>query len=305
MTTTMTSIPVFYRPEMAADSDSYSPSAGKPPLVVADWHAQALPIDVRDFDPVDRADLALAHDPRYVDGVLEGRVMNGFGNRDRSIARTLTYTTGAMLAAAREALDNGRVACAPVSGFHHACFAGAQGFCTFNGLMVTALALHRQGRVERVGILDLDHHWGNGTHDIIGRLGAGWVQHHSSGRDHPGPRDAEPYLERLATLVSTFMDCDLLLYQAGADAHVDDPLGGWMTDAQLAERDHIVFATAATIGLPVAWNLAGGYRRDANGGIDPVLEVHRETMRACAAAYGLAIPTRRFEGPRQGAAATC
>ncbi len=54
-----------------------------------------------------------------------------------------------------------------------------------------------------------------------------------------------------------------------------------MTSEQLARRDLIVFSTAARIGLPVAWSLAGGYQVDASGGIAPVLAVHRETMRAC------------------------
>jgi acetoin utilization deacetylase AcuC-like enzyme len=278
-------VPVFYRPEAAADAASYSPSAGKPPQVVADWQARGLPIESRGFDPVDEATLSLAHDAGYVRGVLAGRVQNGFGNRRREVAASLRHTNGAMLAAAREALDNGLVACAPVSGFHHAGYANAQGFCTFNGLMVTALALHREERVRRVGILDLDHHWGNGTEDIIRRLHCDWVHHHSSGRFHPGPADAAAYLERLPTLVSTFMDCDLLLYQAGADAHVDDPLGGWMTDEQLERRDRTVFETAATIGLPVAWNLAGGYQRDEAGGIEPVLAIHRRTLQACAGVH--------------------
>jgi hypothetical protein len=37
-------------------------------------------------------------------------------------------------------------------------------------------------------------------------------------------------------------DCDVLLYQAGADPHINDPLGGWLTTAQLRERDRIAGA---------------------------------------------------------------
>lgn len=277
----MQSIPVYFRSEMVADAGSYSPSAGKPPLVVADWQSHRLPIELRSFDPVDEAMLSLAHDPAYVRGVLACNIDNGFQNHRPDVAASLPYTCGAMLAAARGAIANRMVACAPVSGFHHASRCQAAGFCTFNGLMVAALALKRDGHANRVGILDLDHHWGNGTDDIIRRLNTRWVRHHTSGRQHPGPEDAEPYLARLASLVSTFMDCDVLLYQAGADAHVSDPLGGWMTSEQLAERDRIVFSTVARIGLPIAWNLAGGYQLDVDGGIAPVLAIHRETMRAC------------------------
>lgn len=164
-------VPVFYRPEVAADAGSYSPGAGKPPLVVADWQAQGLPIEVRSFDPVDEGTLSLAHDASDVRGVLAGHVATGFGNQRPEVAASLCHTDGAMLAAAGEALANGRVACAPVSGFHHAGYANAQGYCTFNGLMVTALALRHAGQVQRVGILDLDHHWGSSTEEILRRLG--------------------------------------------------------------------------------------------------------------------------------------
>ena len=47
----------------------------------------------------------------------------------------------------------------------------------------------------------------------------------------------------------------------------------------------IVFETALDMSLPVAWNLAGGYQRDAEGGIAPVLEIHRNTMKECISVY--------------------
>lgn len=71
---------------------------------------------------------------------------------------------------------------------------------------------------------------------------------------------------------------DLVLYQAGADIHVDDPLGGLLTTEQMRERDANVFRGCAESGTPVVWNLAGGYQRDANSGIAPVLALHRNTM---------------------------
>ena len=49
-----------------------------------------------------------------------------------------------MLSAAREALRCGAVAAAPCSGFHHAGYDKAEGFCTFNGLMVTACVLRHE-----------------------------------------------------------------------------------------------------------------------------------------------------------------
>ena len=286
MTQNLKTIPVFFRPEMLAPGASrFAPGGSKPAQAVEDWQHAGLPIELRHFDPVDAATLGLAHDRGFVDDVLACRVSNGFGNQLPQVAASLPYTSGSMLAAAREALDNGRVACAPVSGFHHAGYAEAAGFCTFNGLMVTALALRKEGRVQRVAILDLDQHWGDGTHDILQRLQIGWVAHSSPQADLGTAPEARSYLRRLPRIVSTFHDCDLLLYQAGADAHHDDPLGGWMSSAQLAERDRIVFDVAATLGLPVAWNLAGGYQKAPDGSIEPVLAIHRETMRECVSTF--------------------
>lgn len=278
-------IPVFFRPEVVADSGAYSPSAAKPAQVVDDWRRHRLPIELRSFELADRAALLRAHDARYVDGVLAGKIRNGFGNTREDVTASLPFTSGAMLAAARAAMDNGRVACAPVSGFHHAGYDSGGGFCTFNGLMVAAASLQTERPGIRVGILDLDQHFGDGTEDIIARIDARYVRHYTSGAHGLRAADAPRFLRDLATLVGSFQDCGVLLYQAGADAHVDDPLGGWMSSEQLAERDRIVFETCARIGLPVAWNLAGGYRRDAAGSIEPVLAVHRATMQACAAVF--------------------
>ena len=71
----------------------------------------------------------------------------------------------------------------------------------------------------------------------------------------------------------------------GADPHINDPLGGWLTTEQLAERDRLVFSAAKRLGIPIAWNLAGGYQIDEDGGISKVIEIHNNTMLACTETY--------------------
>ena len=177
-------------------------------------------------------------------------------------------------------MRNGQVAVAPVSGFHHAGYDLAGGYCTFNGLMVAAALLRERAWPQRVGILDLDQHYGNGTRTSSTRSSARWVQPLHRRSIRLPPRRRESFL-RAAGVAGRLLRLRVLLYQAGADPHVDDPLGGWMTTEQLMKRDRIVFREARQVGLPVAWNLAGGYQRDADGGIGPVLAIHRNTMRAC------------------------
>ncbi len=279
--TRLEAIPVYYSPLMAADNDSFSPSAAKPRAAVESWLKLGIPIDVIAPEPVTVEDLARAHLPAFVDAVLSCRIENGFHNRSAAVAKSLPYTSGAMLAAAREALRNGRVAAAPCSGFHHARYAHAGGFCTFNGLMVTAMALHASGEATRVGILDFDQHYGDGTDNIINRLCIDWINHYSAGEHYGFATEATRFLSSIPGLVATMKDCDVILYQAGADPHIDDPLGGWLTTEQLYERDLLVFQAAAALGIPLAWNLAGGYQTP----LRRVLRIHDATMRACAGSH--------------------
>jgi acetoin utilization deacetylase AcuC-like enzyme len=281
----MDALPIFYCPAMAVPSGSASPNAEKPAAVVASWRRLGIPLTIIPPQPVTIAQLAMAHEEGFVRDILARRVPNGFGNRHRRVTASLPLTSGAMLSAARRAWRQGGAAVAPVSGFHHAGYGHAAGYCTFNGLMVAATVLLSEG-ARRVGIFDGDHHEGDGTEEIIDRLGLQERVHHITvGQRWFRPEHAVDFFARLPRLLEGFTDCDVVLYQAGADAHIDDPLGGWLTDADLRERDAVVFERLAAMAVPVAWNLAGGYQRDPDGGISRVLAIHDQTLRQCARVY--------------------
>ncbi len=280
------SLKVLYTPNLVADSGSYSPSAAKPAQVLAAWQASALPIEIVEPTPMTVDQLARAHDRAHVEAILAGRKDNGFGNRSPAVAATLAHTSGAMLSAARHAISDRSVACAPVSGFHHATYSSAGGFCTFNGLMAAALALHHEDGIARVGILDYDMHVGNGTDDIIERLGASFVTHFTAGAHYSVEGQGPRMLAELPSQVRAMAGCDVVLYQAGADQHIADPLGGLLTTEELLTRDQVVFSILAELGIPVAWNFAGGYQREADGSIPKVIEIHSNTARASLAYRG-------------------
>ncbi len=70
-----------------------------------------------------------------------------------------------------------------------------------------------------------------------------------------------------------------MLYQAGADPHIDDPLGGILSSEQMSWRDRQVFEKLGHLSL--VWNLAGGYQvvpgdTEAQKR-EPILALHRET----------------------------
>lgn len=231
-------IKVFYRDEMTVDGvESFSPSAGKPQKAVEAWLGKNLTIEVVAPRPVDLKDVCLAHCNEFVEKIHHCEVDNGFGTRDDRVSNAVLFTCGAMLEAARCAVEEGIVTCAPVSGFHHAGYDFAQYYCTYNGLMVAACKLNQLFDI-RVGILDLDQHIGDGTEDIISRINADFVSHHTQGGHRCHADMAGQFLHGLEQLIETkFADCGIVLYQAGADPHIDDPLGGWLTTEQLAWRD--------------------------------------------------------------------
>ena len=267
---------VVYSDRVNAPVQGYSPSAAKPALVMAAWQSRWPELIVRPPVPVNRSDLIRAHDADFVDGILDLRIANGFGTKNRDVVDSLIYTSGALLTAATWALIAKAAVAAPVSGFHHASWDEAADFCTFNGLMVTALALQAKHPGMRVGILDYDYHYGNGTVDILEQLKCADVVHLTAGEQWHLEAQAQDFLANFDEDLKRLSACDIVLYQAGADPHLDDPLGGFLTTDQLAYRDECVFDGLRTLGVAVAWVLAGGYQQP----IDKVVDIHVNTMAA-------------------------
>lgn len=214
-------------------------------------------------------DLERAHDPQFVHNVMMGRLMNGYGNTDPAVLKHVLAANGVMIRAVQEALGDGRGAApvmAPVNGFHHAHYDNCYGYCTFNGLIVAPLVAGLRGK--KVLIIDGDGHDGDGTKQIIKRLRLGDTFTNVSG---------DQMREKWAVIIPYVMkqrDWDLIIYQAGADAHQDDPYGaGYLDDMSFAARDELVFALANDRKIPLVWNLAGGYAGEAT------IQLHAGTAR--------------------------
>lgn len=274
---------VFYRPEMVAvPKESLSPSAAKPAQVIADWldHGLIQREDILSFEPVNEDTLSLAHDPAYVRAVMRCEEPNGFGTCEPKVAASLLYTCGSVLTAARYAIQERDIAVSPTSGFHHAKYREGGGFCTFNGLMVTAMQLQREGLISKLLIVDGDAHYGNGTQDIIDVLSAGsWIKHITSMRDFGSYAEFQKAFAHYQITECLGGLPDLVLYQAGADAWEKDPLRcGTFSLTDLIQRDKSVFRWSRKHQIPLVWNLVGGYARDEAGAITPVLDIHRSTL---------------------------
>ncbi len=308
----MRKIPVFYNKNMVAkDNPSRSPSAEKPEHVVANWLRQpdiSEHIEIHeDFAPASAADLGIAHHPLFVQRVMELKEDNGFRNADPNVLSAILNTNGSFLAAVDHVMKSPdhKVAASPSSGFHHAGYDQNGGFCTFNALAVAAIKYSKMG--FKVGILDLDQHYGDGTNSCFDRkiqriernLQDKYIYtyslypnivHYTAGALEMESGESSWFLnEELPSMLhtSSMAQVDVLLYQAGADSNVNDPLGGYLTTEQQHKRDEMVFNFCASTGKKVVWNLAGGYQIHSNGKTnwEALCEIHSNTMRACVKAF--------------------
>jgi acetoin utilization deacetylase AcuC-like enzyme len=281
--------------------------------LVADAVARRAGVRVEAPAPIAVEALLRVHTPAYVEAVRTGA--------PRALAESQKFpwspalwpavllTNGGALAAATRALDDGAAA-AVASGFHHAHADHGEGFCTFNGLVVAADALRAAGRIERVAVLDLDLHYGNGTASLCATrpwlvncsiYGNDYWENkpyadvqtvrHADGPNHvsfalPNGSGRDALFAAIDRGVEALLARgrpDLVLYQAGADPYREDPYSPLDLDHDdLRERDRRVFAWARREHLPIAWVLAGGYTRD----VSKVVAVHVGTFDAAQSVFG-------------------
>jgi len=235
------------------------------------------------------------HDRAYVGRVMAGTLTPaevrriGFPWSEQLVARSLR-STGAAVDAAAAALEDG-IAASLAGGTHHAGSDWGEGYCVFNDTAVAAREMQARGMVERVVILDLDVHQGNGTAEIFAADPSVFtVSVHGARnfplRKHPGDLDIgledgtddSTYLAAVDAALDGALGegrADLLLYIAGADPYGGDRLGRLsVSRAGLLERDRRVLTAARSAGLPVGIVCGGGYCAD----IGAIVEIHAGTM---------------------------
>jgi len=244
---------------------------------------------------IDQNWLGLVHDLEYVKGFCEGTVPMrriGLPWSQPLVRRTRLEVAGTILTA-RLALEHG-LACNLAGGTHHAHYAEGSGFTIFNDLVVAARVLLDEfnttcmassstatssRKVNRVMIVDLDVHQGDGTaaltqnDDRIFSLSFHCESNFPlrkvpSDLDVPFPDGCGDYeyLNRLQQVLPPLLDQwrpDLVLYDAGVDVHVEDRLGRLnITTSGMRRRDEFVMEQCLDRCIPVATVIGGGYHAD-------------------------------------------
>jgi acetoin utilization deacetylase AcuC-like enzyme len=280
----------------AARTNSTTKQAG----VVAAAVAEGL-LDVRSvpFDPDGTwADIARMHDPQYVEAVRTGeprRLAESQGFAwSPEFADSPLRIWGGHQAACRLALTE-KLVLHPVSGAHHAHYGCGLGYCTFHHLVGAGRALLREAAVQRVAIIDLDAHQGDGTLALAGDdpafalfdiSGWKWVGELDDGRRfYRVAKDGREYGRHLRRLASWLdrVKPDLVQYQAGADPFENDDVGAipGMTANALRERDDLVIHALLARKIPTVVNFAGGYVPGVTEGL------HLQTIQVMADALGI------------------
>nr|WP_246481046.1 histone deacetylase [Motiliproteus sediminis] len=233
--------------------------------------------------PCTQDQLYRAHDPGYVDRFMAGELSPtelrdiGFAWSPALVLRSTT-AVGGSIATARVALKR-KLACHLAGGTHHAFHDGGRGFCVFNDLAVTALALLEEDKLNQVLILDLDVHQGDGTASILQHEPRAFTCSLHGADNYPFEKqqsdldvalpnqmqddDYLSELQRVLQLLERKLKPDILLYDGGSDVHADDRLGRLsLSDVGIRRRDRMVFHWARRLNIPVAAYIGGGYDHD-------------------------------------------
>ena len=257
------------------------------------------PEDLHEAPLASLDDLRLVHDPGYVDAVANGTVRPEIQRRigvpwSPQMVERSRRSVGATIAAARAALDDG-MAANLAGGTHHAFADRGEGFCVFNDVAVGVRVLQRNGHANRIAIVDLDVHQGNGTAAIFSGDPSVFTFSMHGDKNYPFKKEVsdldvpladgtgdDEYLSLLRAHLPDVLNRhqpDFVFYLAGADPFEGDRLGRLkMTIEGLRRRDEIVMEACTKARLPVAISMSGGYAND----VDEIVTIHANTIRTAA-----------------------
>ena len=243
-------------------------------------------LDRRKAPRASRDDVALAHEPRYVDNVLAAIPEKGHRHLDPDTVvspesgEAALRGVGAVVAAIDAVVDGqsgSNAFCAVRPPGHHAERARSMGFCLFNNVAVGALHARVAHGLQRAAVVDFDVHHGNGTEDILRKVeGTAFFSIHQHPAypgtgtksldncyNYPVPPDSPNASWRKAASQALKelkqFGPDLICVSAGFDAYKRDPL----CQQKLEIEDFTWIAQQLRqLEKPQANLLEGGYSND-------------------------------------------
>jgi acetoin utilization deacetylase AcuC-like enzyme len=244
-------------------------------------------------------DLRLVHTEQYLNDIACGTLPRDAQRRigfpwSEAMVERARRSVGATIAAAHTALEDG-VSANLAGGTHHAFPDRGEGYCVFNDVAVATRVIQRDLHAQRVAVIDLDVHQGNGTAAIFRDDPNVFTFSMHGAQNFPftkevsdldlalpdGTGDAE-YLGLLDAALAETLNRhrpDFVFYLAGADPYEGDRLGRMkLTIDGLQRRDELVFDRCRRVNLPIAVTMSGGYALD----IDAIVTIHANTVRTAS-----------------------
>jgi acetoin utilization deacetylase AcuC-like enzyme len=286
-------VPVFYHPdyEKITQTPGHPESPDRVREILNSISSEKLDVQMVEPEPLKAEDLHLVHGEHHI-----GRVRDfGIGYMDPDTFHSNeTYgqslrAAGGVVEAARRSCDDGRAtfALARPPG-HHAGSDFNMGFCYFNNVALAARVLQRSVEgIEKVAIVDIDVHHGNGTYDIFCEdpsvlfiSSHQWGIFPGTGNESEvgigdgkgttiniplswgaGDQTYREAFERIVLPALRSYSPDMLFVSLGVDAHVMDPLAGLSlsTPGYLKLTGMLHDHAVKEMGGRICFELEGGY----------------------------------------------
>ena len=242
--------------------------------------------------------LNYAHSKEYIFDIKnktlskDGVKKIGFPLVDSVVQRSLIATGGTVLAS-KLAINFG-IACNTAGGSHHANYNGGAGYCVFNDVAVAAHYLINRGLANKILIVDLDVHQGNGNSDIFKENRNVFTFSMHSKTNYPAKKSTsdldvelednledQNYMKILKYNLTELNkeNFDYIFYIAGVDIHFNDRLGKLkISDEGIRLRDELVIENFFSKRIPICGVLGGGYNKDFH----KLVELHSMLHKSCA-----------------------
>jgi acetoin utilization deacetylase AcuC-like enzyme len=161
---------------------------------------------------------------------------------------------GAAIQAANIGLDEPSFALVRPPG-HHASSDFSWGYCFFNNIAIAISKLKKQSRIRRAFVLDIDHHDGDGTINILGTKGYTTIC-------NPNELNPDSYMGIVEKALS--QKFDIIGISAGFDSHEND-WGGVLSTEHYREIGKIVRNASRKNNAGCFAVMEGGYNQEVLG----------------------------------------
>ena len=256
------------------------------------------------FKPGDVEDdvILLTHESNYYDKLIYQKL-------EKKEIRAIGFPMSQELIQREKKIVQGTVECAINSikygismniagGTHHAFTNRAEAFCILNDQAIGANFLIQNNYCEKILILDLDVHQGNGTAEIFRENKNVFTVSFHGEKNYPfrkeisdfdygfrdGTSDRE-YLDKIKyevpRLIENF-EPDFIFYLSGVDIIENDKLGRLSVSIKgCKERDRFVLNYCKTNKIPIQVSMGGGYSPI----LKDIVEAHSNTFRLAQEIY--------------------